>query len=231
MEPGISRLRIPALPGVSKPIVRYSTGIITARCVRTAVARTDWPVEGVINASPIMKFPSGPCGVRLLHVTDDWFAGSTLMGFSPVFLRQILLSNLAMADAITAVSEGLAEKVSVLAGKSVGVLANGCTPLDTAPGLVRRPLVAWWDNSTNGWTWTFWTLLPQQKCPCLSSALEQRGGPCVPVTSGCLSCKAQHRLEGGAHEVHGRRDTAGNRVRGNHPPICRYRIQPVQFPP
>ena len=142
VEPGISRLRIPALPGVSKPIVRYSTGIITARCVRTAVAWTDWPVEGVINASPIMKFPSGPCGVRLLHVTDDWFAGSTLMGFSPVFLRQILLSNLAMADAITAVSEGLAEKVSVLAGKSVGVLANGCTPLDTAPGLVRRPLVA-----------------------------------------------------------------------------------------
>lgn len=138
----ISRLRIPALPGVSKPLVRRSTDIIARHCINSAITKAVLPIAGVINASPIMLFPTRPSGIRLLHVTDDWFAGSALMGFSPALLRRILLCNAAAADVITAVSPGLADKVSSLTGKAVEVLANGCSPQDSLGSAVRQPIVA-----------------------------------------------------------------------------------------
>lgn len=142
VDPHIARLRIPALPGVSKPVVRHSTDIIAKHCINSAITNAALPVAGVINASPIMLFPTHPGGIRLLHVTDDWFAGSALMGFSPAFLRRIFLSNAATADVISAVSPHLADKVSTLSGKPVEVLANGCSPLDMFGSAVRQPVVA-----------------------------------------------------------------------------------------
>ena len=50
----ISRLRIPALPGVSKPMVRRSTDVLVRRCVGAALDRSARRVAGIVNSSPIL---------------------------------------------------------------------------------------------------------------------------------------------------------------------------------
>ncbi|WP_224164403.1 glycosyltransferase [Arthrobacter sp. StoSoilA2] len=90
-----------------------------------------------------MPFPSRLGGTRLLHVTDDWLAAADLIGFSQAFLRQSLESNIESANIITAVSEGLASKISDLCGRPVEVLPNGCRrPGDTVVDLARRRPIA-----------------------------------------------------------------------------------------
>jgi teichuronic acid biosynthesis glycosyltransferase TuaH len=139
----ISRLRIPALPGVSKPMVRRSTDVLVRRCVGAALDRSARRVAGIVNSSPIMLFPSRrPEGTRLLHVTDDWLAGTNLMGFTSSHLIRVLEENIRSADVISAVSEELAAKISRFSGRPVEVLPNGCTPATTPSGSSRSPVVA-----------------------------------------------------------------------------------------
>ena len=139
----ISRLRIPALPGVSKPMVRRSTDDLVRRCVGAALDRSARRIAGIVNSSPIMLFPSRrPEGTRLLHVTDDWLAGTNLMGFTSSHLIRVLEENIRSADAISAVSEELAAKISRFSGRPVEVLPNGCTPATTPSGSSRSPVVA-----------------------------------------------------------------------------------------
>ena len=139
----ISRLRIPALPGVSKPMVRRSTDVLVRRCVGAALDRSARRIAGIVNSSPIMLFPSRrPEGTRLLHVTDDWLAGTNLMGFTSSHLIRVLEENIRSADAISAVSEELAAKISRFSGRPVEVLPNGCTPATTPSGSSRSPVVA-----------------------------------------------------------------------------------------
>ncbi|MEV7604328.1 glycosyltransferase [Paenarthrobacter sp. NPDC089322] len=142
VEPDIARLRVPALPGVSKPVVRHSTDAVVRRCIDAAIRRADSRIAGIVNASPIMLFPSQPGGTRLLHLTDDWLAGASLMGFAPSHLLQVLQANIRSADVISAVSEGLAAKISKLSGRPVEVLPNGCGPAAAPNGTERRPVVA-----------------------------------------------------------------------------------------
>ena len=139
----ISRLRIPALPGVSKPMVRRSTDVLVRRCVGAALDRSARRIAGIVNSSPIMLFPSRrPEGTRLLHVTDDWLAGTNLMGFTSSHLIRVLEENIRSADVISAVSEELAAKISRFSGRPVEVLPNGCTPATTPSGSSRSPVVA-----------------------------------------------------------------------------------------
>jgi teichuronic acid biosynthesis glycosyltransferase TuaH len=138
----ITRLRIPALPGVSKPVVRRSTDVLVRRCIDAAMERAVGPIAGIVNSSPIMLFPSYPEGTRLLHLTDDWLAGTNLMGFTSSHLIRVLEANIRSADAISAVSEELAAKISKFSGRGVEVLPNGCTPATLAPDSRRRPVVA-----------------------------------------------------------------------------------------
>ena len=139
----ISRLRIPALPGVSKPMVRRSTDVLVRRCVGAALDRSARRIAGIVNSSPIMLFPSRrPEGTLLLHVTDDWLAGTNLMGFTSSHLIRVLEENIRSADAISAVSEELAAKISRFSGRPVEVLPNGCTPATTPSGSSRSPVVA-----------------------------------------------------------------------------------------
>jgi teichuronic acid biosynthesis glycosyltransferase TuaH len=143
VETNISRLRIPALPGVSKPVVRRSTDALVRRCVDAALDRTAGRIAGIVNSSPIMLFPSRrPEGTRLLHLTDDWLAGTNLMGFTSSHLIRVLEENIRSADAVSAVSEELAAKISRFSGRPVEVLPNGCTPATTPSGSRRSPVVA-----------------------------------------------------------------------------------------
>lgn len=143
VAPGIARLRLPALPGVGKPVSRSATEILASRCVESALARTEGRIAGVVNSSPILRFPAHTGGgIRLLHLTDDWLAGAKLMGFAPIYLRRVLQANIESADVISAVSEDLASKISHSSGRPIEVVPNGCSTSTLALGLRRRQVVA-----------------------------------------------------------------------------------------
>ncbi|MFJ4026141.1 glycosyltransferase [Paenarthrobacter sp. NPDC089989] len=141
VTPSISRLRLPALPGFSRPVVRRSTEALAKRALVSSAQKTDIAV--VVNSSPVVPFPATIRAPRLLHLTDDWLAASDLLGLSRRHVERVLEANCAMADVITAVSPGLAEKMTALAGRTVELLPNGCrTPRAMGPAPVGRPVAA-----------------------------------------------------------------------------------------
>lgn len=141
VTPTVGRLRIPVLPGFSRPIVRRSTEAIARWIMQSAAKKEQNHIVGVVNASPLVLFPRGFSAPRLLHLTDDWLASAGLMGLSRAHLERILSANIAAADVITAVSPDLARKFSELSGRNVDFLPNGCrAPVPAAPGTVRQPV-------------------------------------------------------------------------------------------
>jgi teichuronic acid biosynthesis glycosyltransferase TuaH len=74
-----------------------------------------------------------------MHVTDDWLGAAPLLGLTPKHVERVLRENLELADAITAVSPGLAAKLESFCGRQVSVLPNGCStpepphPRETTP--------------------------------------------------------------------------------------------------
>jgi teichuronic acid biosynthesis glycosyltransferase TuaH len=122
---------------------RVVTESISRRCIEKAVSAASRPPAAVINASPVVQFPSNFGGTRLLHLTDDWLAAADLIGFPAAYLRHCLQRNLDAADVITAVSAGLAAKMSSFSGRAVGVLPNGCRrPAGQVGVSARRPVAA-----------------------------------------------------------------------------------------
>lgn len=128
MTPHLSRLRLPAPPFFSNTLGRPLTEAIARHCMDNAMKTAGGPVSAVVNASPVVAFPDRGSGVRLLHLTDDWLAAAELIGFPSGYLRRSLERNIGTADVITAVSAGLAAKMSHFSGRPVQVLPNGCRP-------------------------------------------------------------------------------------------------------
>ncbi|MCX8453881.1 glycosyltransferase [Paenarthrobacter ureafaciens] len=126
VAPVIERLRLPAPPLFSSRLGHSLTGWIGQKCMQAALQRSPRAVQAVVNSSPIVSFPAGTRTPKVLHITDDWLAAAELIGFTPALLRAALERNLREADVITAVSEGLAAKISGFAGRPVQVLPNGC---------------------------------------------------------------------------------------------------------
>ncbi|MFF1830870.1 glycosyltransferase [Paenarthrobacter sp. NPDC058040] len=141
VSPSISRLRLPALPGFSRPLVRRTTESLARKAVASAAQKVR--VAAVVNASPVVPFPPSVRAPRLLHLTDDWLAASDLLGLSRRHVERVLEVNCALADVITAVSPGLAQKMTALAGRTVEVLPNGCrTPRPVHPALAVHHVAA-----------------------------------------------------------------------------------------
>ncbi|WP_420178114.1 glycosyltransferase [Paenarthrobacter sp. TA1.8] len=141
VAPTVSRLRVPSLPGFSRPVVRRSTEAIARWTMRSAARRVGDGLAGVVNASPLVHFPRELSVPRLLHLTDDWLASAELMGLSRTHLERVLMSNIAVADVVTAVSPALAQKFSEFSGRKVEFVPNGCrTPVPAEYGTVRQPV-------------------------------------------------------------------------------------------
>ncbi len=141
VAPTVSRLRVPSLPGFSRPLVRRSTEAIARWTMRSAARKVGEGLAGVVNASPLVHFPPGLSAPRLLHLTDDWLSSAELMGLSRTHVERVLTSNIAAADVITAVSPVLAQKYSEFSGRKVEFLPNGCrTPVPAESGTVSQPV-------------------------------------------------------------------------------------------
>jgi teichuronic acid biosynthesis glycosyltransferase TuaH len=138
----LTRLRLPAPPMFSSRPGRGMTKAIARHCMEKAIRAAVHPPTAIINASPVMGFPAGGTGVRLLHLTDDWLAAADLIGFGADYLRRSLEQNIEAADIITAVSPGLAAKMSAFSGRTVKVVANGCRPPANQTAADRRRPVA-----------------------------------------------------------------------------------------
>lgn len=138
VAPGVVRLRI-VVPG---GITRWGLGPLYARLAAYRARR--WMAVGqidpiaVVLSSPWASFPSGISGTRCYYVTDDWSAGSALMGAAAGRVQQRMKINARKADLVATVTPTLAAVVEDLSGtKGVRVLPNGCTP---AVPPVRTPL-------------------------------------------------------------------------------------------
>ncbi len=114
-------------PGVSRPVIRSVAAAQASFQVRRTVARLDFDVVAAILASPEAVFPRGLAGERIYYVTDDWIAGSKLMGIGEARIAALQTKNLGAATSVFAVSPVLVETLSTKApNTTVRLLPNGC---------------------------------------------------------------------------------------------------------
>ena len=146
VAPGVIRVRVTVLPGVTRWGIRRITAVILEAAAARILSRLDRPT--VVVAFPLARFPKGETAIRLLFATDDWLEGAHLMGFSPAVVRRTLMSNLSRAHGIAAVTPALLDQL-VVAGEVVRdgagnaparVIANGAPEPSSSP--VRRTPVA-----------------------------------------------------------------------------------------
>jgi len=139
----VTRLTPVALPGMTRPGVRCTTGPIVRAQVRWALRQAGiqpFAVAGSTFEGALGRWGSGV--VSALHGTDDYVAGADLMGRSASRLRAQEARAVAQADVVTAISPLLAQRWSVLRGGPVPLIPNGCTPVrartDALPRAVRE---------------------------------------------------------------------------------------------
>ena len=158
----ILRLRVTALPGVTRPGVRRLTALLLERAITSALSRTGWEPDAVVVAMPLARFPRRTPGTRILYLTDDWLEGARLMGLSQSVIRRVLDSNLSQADGVAAVSEALLAQVQPVgpsaSGRVFAVVPNGCPsrPRRRRPRPASPPRASS-ASSTSGWTSICWT--------------------------------------------------------------------------
>lgn len=129
VAPQVTRLTVLAPPGASRFGLRSLASWITSLQVRRAVRILPVTTVAVVIANPQAAFPRKISGKRVLYVTDDWVAGSDLMGLSKRRVQRSLARNCQNADFVASVSTNLAATLDPLTGnRSVRVLANGCAP-------------------------------------------------------------------------------------------------------
>lgn len=121
----LARLTPLAPPGVSRPVGRHLALLVTRAAMRRAVAQLGGAVEAVIVGSLDDLF--GACGERqsVLWGTDDFASAGALMGLPQAWLERRQVDQLAKADLVIAVSDGLAEKWRPF-GRPVFTVPNGC---------------------------------------------------------------------------------------------------------
>lgn len=123
--PNIVRVPVHTLPGGTRLVIRKLTSMLLNRAITRALAPGGKPTA-VVVACPTARFPDVP-GLRILHVTDDWLEGASLMGLSKNNISHVLKSNINSADVVTAVTPGLLEELAELGTiRNGSVLPNGC---------------------------------------------------------------------------------------------------------
>lgn len=137
--PHVLRVRVPAPPGAWRAGVRGLTRLLTRMAVRRAVSSISF--DAVVVSNPVMLFPADVRAPRVLYVTDDWIAGSRLMGFPPGVVETAVDANLAVADIVVAVSPRLLEQTLARTSRAIPgvVLANGA-PEVAVVDAARKPV-------------------------------------------------------------------------------------------
>ena len=135
----ITRLTPVALPGLTRPGVRLTTGPLARAQVRWALRRT-----GLLPRTVVATSFEGVLGWRgvpaVLCATDDYVAGASLMRVPESWLRRQERRALARADLVTAQSLVLAEQWSASYRRPVAFVPNGCSPVGpgaAVPAAVR----------------------------------------------------------------------------------------------
>jgi teichuronic acid biosynthesis glycosyltransferase TuaH len=132
----VLRLRVLAPPGVTRPGIRSITAVCLNRAVISALTSVGWLPEAVVLAFPQARFPARVPGRRIFYVTDDWLAGSGLMGLSRRAMKRAMAFNVGRSHVVAAVSHSLVEHLQTMlpsrqSHQPVGtpefvVLPNGC---------------------------------------------------------------------------------------------------------
>ncbi|SEQ51219.1 glycosyltransferase [Arthrobacter sp. OV608] len=146
IAPGILRLRVLVPPGPYRVGLRIWAGHLMQQGMRQALQDTGARPVVTLSLSPTLRLPVPDCGVRVLHVTDDWLAGAALMGLSRRYIAGILRRNFLAADIVTAVTPPLVSMLQDMNPRArVELLPNGCdiekcSPV--TPAQSRTPAVA-----------------------------------------------------------------------------------------
>lgn len=127
IEPGLFRLRVAVPPGFTRPVLRMVANKLMGRAVRATVEQLAMEQCATMVMSPRQQFPAGLAGRKILHVTDDWIAGASMMGLSAHSVSQTLQKNIDEADVVCIVSPSLGSLVTQRSTRHDPVLLpNGC---------------------------------------------------------------------------------------------------------
>ncbi len=128
VAPGIVRVVTRGFPGVTRrglgAVAQRQLWANLRRVLEARGARTG----AVVLADPTGGFPPGLEWPGLLHVTDDWLAGSELMGVAAGHLANVERRNAARASVVATVSPELSRRIAARTGREVVVIPNGCDP-------------------------------------------------------------------------------------------------------
>lgn len=125
LAPGLARLTPLAPPGKGRPGVRAVSNALRAHAVRRSVGTLGGTVWAVVAASLDPVYQSFPRARHLLYGTDDYVAGSKLMGVAAHRLVAAEDRQLRRSDVVVAISPVLAERWRAK-GHEVALVPNGC---------------------------------------------------------------------------------------------------------
>lgn len=138
VAPGLTRLSVPVVPGVSRPLLRRVALAQVVHRVRANLGRQTPAAVIAATVEPVLDSIGDLPGLRIFLATDDSVAGASLWGMSARYLHRAREANLGKADVTIAVSRPLADLLT-REGRPVEVWPNGADlrrfahPRDAAP--------------------------------------------------------------------------------------------------
>ncbi len=148
LDHGLWRLHTVVPPGPTRPVLGRLSDRVWHDAVRRVVRRFPGRGFALFASRPDVDFGLLPTGRRVLHVTDDFVAGASLLGVDADRTARALDVALGGADEVLAVTPELAATLETrLArlhrpGVRVQLLPNGCDPRPAtaaAPGTPVTP--------------------------------------------------------------------------------------------
>ncbi|MBY6367519.1 glycosyltransferase [Rhodococcoides corynebacterioides] len=105
-HPNVQRIRVVGPPGVTRPGVRALSRALRDAAVARHLRRHGHGDVDVVAASPD-GLPTLAARRTLFYLTDDWVAGSTMMGLSRSFVQSRVAAAVRGADVVAAVAPDL----------------------------------------------------------------------------------------------------------------------------
>lgn len=124
---GLWHLSPMSLPGVTRPLSRWVAQRRLRRQITEAIRAIGGGGAVAVVSNPLVLSRDLPVRHRVLWATDDFVAGSRLMGLSTRHIQRTWARNLADSDVVLAISPALRDAM-VGTRAPVGLLPNGCSP-------------------------------------------------------------------------------------------------------
>jgi teichuronic acid biosynthesis glycosyltransferase TuaH len=110
IAPGLARVSPIVTPGRTRAGLRHAGRVLQRRAIRNAVDAFGVRPRAVITACTDDTLDAVPADVRVFYVTDDFAAGSALMGLSRSWVTRAETRQLRKADLVVAISDVLASR-------------------------------------------------------------------------------------------------------------------------